>query len=414
MRYCFYFLFRRIYILPTLLFLSSCATSSNLCEGFTDWVEPTRAEYFPKHRVYPLNAEHRRLALRYQPRLVMHPQGTPPIDFADYLKDAELVAYGNDDGDDSGESLNIGRLKRMSYEEQCQTYIKAKSDTVVSRPPYPWYVQVFADEGPGGESDWLYLKYNIVFDWSGLAQHISPSAKVGVRFLGATPDKWHRLDVHTAVVIGLDDKRRQRLITISQHNYARTYLAGPEFDAGQPVTIAIALRSNEPYLDKSGGTNGKQLERVVRFYNDLPYLITGENRPRYSGHDEIAGVNSGGVPLEMRLEFISPDYPLASYAGLLAPPQRLFGSIYIGRDGPMGYDYFAPPSAFKMPRGASLGYWQPGNRLLLEELQPVMERMKSFRSEEDTWNSLLDILERNLAEDLLNYLGLVAEQTKIN
>ena len=391
-----------------LLLLTACATSSNLCDGFTNWVEPARADYFPKHRIYPLNEEHRRLVATYQPRLVMHTLGTPPIDFDDYLRGAELVRL-------QGENINnvaMDALATLSYAEQCGAYIKPARQEVVSRPPYPWYVQVFRDRGPGGEEGWLYLKYNLMFDWSGLALHISRSAQMGVNLFGPkAADRWHRLDVHVAVIIGLDAKRRQRMVTITQHNYARTYLAGPEFDASRPVTVAIAARSNELYLDENQPT--KRLERVVRFYDDLPYLISGEDRPRYSAYDEVQGHGAGGTLLATRVVVIPPRHPLASFAGLLAPPKRLFGRIYIGRDGPMGYDYYAPPAAFALPRGAALGYWQPGNKILLRQINPLLVQMRDWR-DEASWHALLDVLERNLADDLHHYQELVEEQTQKN
>ena len=388
--------------------LTACATSPNLCDGFTNWVEPARADYFPKHRIYPLNEEHLRLVEKYQPRLVMHALGTPPIDFDDYLRGAELVRINGE----NISNVSMDALASLSYAEQCGAYIKPAQRTVESQPPYPWYAQVFRDWAPGGDEEWLYLKYNLVFDWSGLALHITRSAQAGVNLLGANAAaKWHRLDVHVSVIIGLDAKRRQRMITITQHNYARTYLAGVEFDASEPPTVAIAARSNELYLDEN--RSDKHLERVVRFYNDLPYLISDEDRPRYSAYDEVQGLKAGGTPLPTRLVIITPEHPLASFAGLLAPPKRLFGRIYIGRDGPMGYDYYAPPSSFALPRGAALGYWQPGNKILLNQLEPLLTQMRDFRDEEGQ-NALLDALERNLADDMRNYQGLVEEQIKKN
>lgn len=390
----------RYLIIPLLamLLVAGCSTTNKICGRFTDWVESARAEYFATNRIYDLTPEMQQLARKYKPQLVMHPDGTPPIDFDDYLVGIDLVyAEGKRKGEIE-EDVTKARISQMSYADMCQTYLKPAKEEVVSQPPYPWYVQAYRSPSPHDPNEeWLYVKYNVIFDWSGLANKLSSNARAGVNILGADPAKWHRLDVHTTVVIALDPNRRQRLVTLEQHNYVKTYLGGRDFDPDKPVTIASAYRSNELYLDD--GSSTPQEYRVVTFLRHLPYLITGKNRPSYHGRDLVAGQNAGGKPLDTRVVFIEPDAPLSAYAGLLAPTKLLFGSIYVGRDGPMGYDYYAPPNAFKMEKLVALGYWQHGDEQLANELASIIKQGKGWR-DTDTLDNMIETMRARLVRDL--------------
>ena len=386
--------------------LAGCSYNSKLCSSFTDWVEPARADYFSKHRVYPLSERARLLAEKYEPKLVIHPAGNPPISFDDYFENAELVFAAGDKKGDREKNVAISRLSELDYATQCSTYIVPARENVISKSPYPWYVQSFVSPAPGelGKvEDWLYLKYNLMFDWSGLANELSRNARAGVRALRADANKWHRLDVHTAVIIAIDNQGRQRLVAINQHNYVRTYIAGRDFNSNQRITIAAALRSNELYLDN--GAAERQKYRVVTFYNNLPYLINGKNKPNYSGIDEVAGANAGGVPVETRLVYIEPNHPLASYSGLLAPPKPLLGGIYIGRDGPMGYDYYSPPSGVDLGRMAAMGYWREGDDELADELRALLKSSTGFRDSESL-ERIINTMEVRLEQDLNSGIGL--------
>ena len=381
-----------------LVLLTGCASTNKICGGFTDWVEPARAEYFATNRVYELSPSMKQLAERYHPRLILHPQGTPPIDFSDYLEWIDLV-YA--EGEHKGEVVkDVGRaeIEKMDYKEMCQTYLRPAKEEVISQPPYPWYVQAYKSPAPHHpDEEWLYLKYNVIFDWSGLANKLSSSARAGAGILGADLAKWHRLDVHTTVIIAVDSRQRQRLLTIGQHNYIKTYLAGRDFDPGEPVNIAIAYRSNELYLDD--GSEEAREYRVVTFSRHLPFLISGKKPPLYHGKDLVVGINAGGLPLATRLEFIKKDHPLAAYAGLLAPPRLLFDSIYIGRDGPMGYNYYAPPNSFAMERLAAFGYWRDGDEQLAVDLADIIEQGSGWRDTR-TMDKMIDRMGTDLRRDL--------------
>ena len=383
------------------MLLSSCASTNSICGGFSDWVEPARKEYFANDRIYDIPRSTQALLRKFMPELVVHPDGKPPIDFADYLADVDLVfAYGERKGE-VVEDISEDTVASMSYAEMCQTYLRPGHENIQSDPPYPWYAQVYRSPAPHDpDEQWLYLKYNVVFDWSGLANKLSIGSRLSTGFIGADLSKWHRLDVHTSVVVALDPQGRQRLIIIMQHNYSKTYLAGRDFDPSKRVTLAAALRSNELYVDD--GSAEPREYRVVTFSDDTPYLIAGINRPYYRGMDLVAGKNAGGVPVPMRLEFIDPKAPLAAYPGKLAPPRPLFGAIYIGRDGPEGYDYHTPPSVYALNRLASFGYWQDGDEQLAKDLAKILAESESDWRDDSKYNKMMERMQQDLARDLRN------------
>ena len=376
------------------LFLSGCSSVSNLCRGFTELVEPARASYFSEHRIYPLNSALEQLAQKYKPRLIVHPMGLKPIDFSDYMASSFLVNITNQ----HKTHLLPLNVARADFSDQCNLYVESTQQTISSHPPYPWYVQIFRGKAPGDiDEQWTYIKYNIVFDWSGLAVDMGWMSRAGIFLLGADPTKWHRLDVHTTVIIAVDEEGVQRFVTINQHNYARTYLGGRDYDMNKTIVVTAALHSNELYLDQ--GWEEPQRFNVVRFYDSIPYLISGEDKPRFTAADIVWGIQAGGTEVATKIDIIDPSYPLAAFAGLLAPPNRLWGRVYIGRDGPMGYDYYSLPSAVPFDRLAALGYWSEGEQELAEDIQLLLDEISSFEDKAG-WDRLIDFMEIGLVEDL--------------
>ena len=398
MKYLLYLL-----CLLSIVFINACSYNKNTCNFFTDWVEPARKEYFSQHRLYPIPKHIKKLASLYQPELVIHPslsQDFEPIHFEDYLLDASLV-YTEDNTQKIKENISLNDLEALDYESQCQSYIQPAKQEIISSAPYPWYVQAFQSAAPGSlgrKEKWLYIKYNIIFNWSGLAKELSSLTKTALFFLRLNPKKWHRLDIHTSLVMAFDTQNKLRLITIDQHNYVRSYLAGVDFNPQEQITVAAALHSNELYLDN--GSTQKRSFRVIPFYHYLEYLITAKNKPPFWGKDEVIGKNAGGRVVKTKLIYIKPQHPLAAYSGLLAPPRPLFGLFYIGRDGPMGYDYYAPAAAMPLGRLAAMGYWREGEHELVEKLSPLLNK-DIFTKNESHMKQIIRILERKLAQDLI-------------
>ena len=289
------------------------------------------------------------------------------------------------------ESPDVHYLKSLSYEEQCATYIEA--DVVDQSNPTPIYVQAFWDENPANPSEtWTYIKYNLVFDWSGLAAEISWLSKIGALLSGGDQDRWHRLDIHLAAILAFDSKKQFRMLTLAQHNHQQTYLVGTELPTNQKPLLVAAFRSNELYLDD--GDPKPATHRVVPFFDDIAYLIDPNEKPWFWAIDVAYGRNSGGQEIKLKPVFIEPKHPLADYAGLLAPPRRLLG-MYIGRDGPPGYNYYALPAYISLVNFASLGFWREGDRELLKQLTPLIAKNNSIYNTD--WNAIVALMRNKLS-----------------
>jgi hypothetical protein len=371
-------------VIITSLWLSPFALA---CDEFVSWVAPAKEAYHRAHRVYPVPVEYRRWADRYLPRLWVHPDSWQPINFEAYLEKATLVSKA--DGRTLLSRPTATQISSLSHKEQCSAYMKA--DEVAPARPAPVYVQVFRDQNPSAPDDpWIFIKYNLVFDWSGLAERISPLSRMGAYISGGKLDKWHRLDVHTAAIVAVDAAGNLRLLTLAQHNTQQTYIPGVDFPSGRPPMLVAAKRSNELYLDN--GDSSPVSHRVVPFFDDVAYLIDPKQKPLFWAIDITYGRNAGGKQVPLKAVFIEPQHPLADFAGLLAPPKRFFG-YYIGRDGPPGYNYYAPPAYFSMTNFAAMGYWREGDVDLLEQISPFISNKK--RSD---WSAVVSIMRGRLAE----------------
>ena len=86
-------LFIRLTVLSTVLGSAIAAFAD--CDAFVAWTKPAIDKYQQKHRVYPIPDPLRKLAVRYMPRLWVHPDSWHPIDFDDYLAGATLIDSNN-------------------------------------------------------------------------------------------------------------------------------------------------------------------------------------------------------------------------------------------------------------------------------------------------------------------------------
>ncbi len=368
----------------------SSNTSTSKCDPFVAWIAEAKDAYMQTHQIYPVPEELQTLAIQYMPRLWVHPESWHPIAFEDYLAQSKLIRQSDQ------KVLMVSpapdAIAALSQEEQCDAYFEAAAD-IAPVSPAPLYIQVFHDRSPdNSEETWTYIKYNPVFDWSGLAKKISRMSSVGAFFTGGGKDRWHRLDVHTSAILAFDSRQQLRMLTLAQHNHQHTYLPGRDFPAGPPPMLAAAVRSNELYLD--GGESTPVEHRVVPFFTEAAFLIDPKHKPRLWGIDVTYGRHAGGEEVPVSPVFLEPKHPLADFAGLLAKPRRFLG-MYIGRDGPPGYNYYALPAFMALPDFAALGFWQAGNLDLLAEIFPLL------RGFEDTdWEGLVRIMRRRLSAAL--------------
>jgi hypothetical protein len=363
------------------------------CDEFVSWVASAKDAYQKKHRIYPVPESIKDLAVRYMPRLWVHPQSWQPIAFEDYLSNSRLIRKR--DKKILFASPAIRDLMSLTYEKQCSAYLEA--DAVSQRNPAPVYIQVFWDENPAKPDDiWTYIKYNLVFDWSGLAADIGWLSKIGVLLSGGDKSRWHRLDIHLSAILAFDSQNQFRLLTLAQHNHQQTYLAGTDLPADQKPLLVAAYHSNELYIDN--GSTSPASHRVVPFFSDVAYLIDPDEKPWFWAVDIAYGRNAGGKEIKLKPDFIEPKHPLADFAGLLAPPRRLLG-MYIGRDGPPGYNYYALPAYISLVNFASMGFWRKGDRELLKQLKPLIADKADMHGAD--WVAMVALMRHNLAQAIL-------------
>lgn len=384
------------YFAITIIFLISlCRTGlAAECDEFVTWVTPAKNAFFKKHRIYPIPDQIQQLANRYLSRLWVHPQSWQPIDFENYLTNSKLIR--KNDKKILKTAPTVKHLTNLSYEEQCNLYLDAAD--ITSQNPAPIYIQAFWDENPANpEETWTYLKYNLVFDWSGLAAEISWLSRLGVWASGGGADRWHRLDVHLSAILAFDPQHRLRLLTLAQHNHQQTFLPDIDFPGDQRPHLVAAFRSNELYLDD--GSRTPVSHRVVTFFSDVAFLIDPAQKPRFWARDITYGRNAGGQEVRLKPVFIAPGHPLADFAGLLGPPRRLLGR-YIGRDGPPGFNFYAPPAYVSMVNFASMGFWRTGDHDLLRELKPLMGDPDDFHGTD--WDAMVKLMRHRLKQAMLN------------
>jgi hypothetical protein len=379
-----------------ILLLSAAAiTRAAGCDEFVTLVKPAKDAYMKQHRIYPVPESAKALALGFMPRLWVHPQSWQPISFEDYLARARVVRNSDDRVVEQHPAWRD--LADLSDEEQCRLHLDAPQ--VPAANPAPVYIQVFWDEAPGNPAEhWTYIKYNLVFDWSGLPAQISWLGRAGAILTGGHPDRWHRLDIHVAAIMAFDGAQRLRLLTLAQHNYQQTYLPGLDFPSAAGPRLAAAFHSNELYLD--GGQTAPVYHRVVPFFRDVAYLIDPARKPTLWARDITYGRNAGGREVPLRPVFIEPGYPLANFAGLLAPPRR-FLDIYIGRDGPPGYNYYALPADIPLVNFAAMGFWRSGDKDLLHQLEPLITGRDPLHGAD--WQNITTLMRRRLADALNDY-----------
>lgn len=383
-----------------ILTLVLCGHAQANCDGFIRWSAETLDSYQSKHRIYPVPTDLQQLARQHLPNLWVHPSSYQPINFDHYLTQATLYDNGGKTVLAKGESIRIS-LANLSREDQCATFISSPEQQPAEQAPV--YVQVYRDHGPTdgsvgkdkdkdkGGADWLYLKYTWVFDWSGLAKQRGWISRVGTALSGGRPHKWHRLDVHTSAVLGLDANRTLRTLSLQQHNNKRTHVAGLDFPLGEPLHLVAAATTNELYLDT--GSAQPEERRAVATFLQWPHLIDEQHKTMMWQRDELFGRNAGGVRVTQYATFIDPDHPLAAYAGLLAPKRRILG-IYVGRDGPPGYDF---DGVSDLPETTVIGFWREGDTDFLPVLE---EHLNGFS--DTNWTAIADYLRPKLKQALFD------------
>jgi hypothetical protein len=72
--------------------------------------------------------------------------------------------------------------------------------------------------------------------------------------------------------------------------------------------------------------------------------------------------------------------------------------MYTGRDGPPGYNYYAPPAYISLVNFAAMGYWQAGDLELLKEITPFIDDLRNT-----DWRAIVQVMRGRLADAILNH-----------
>ncbi len=188
----------------------------------------------------------------------------------------------------------------------------------------------------------IFLKYFLVFPYSGLPAEIGGIKRLGSSLIG-DPHGWHELDIHGAIHIILDGNTRKPLgVLLAQHNHHRIYLVGKDFKwpDDNRVSISFSQYSNEPYLMKDNAPY--RLERTVGNPMHIAYLFgVTDKAPLGAGSDKIFSKKGGAreVPVELvLLPLNDPLYTAWIPMGNIEKIWGLWETWY--RRGPPGIDFY--------------------------------------------------------------------------
>lgn len=290
----------------------------------------------------------RELLEKHQPIIYVHKDSYKPLDFYKrLLPETVLKKSGYFDRtveknvtDELLDKYARKPLYYLDYQVDYRESLKSEPETV---PIYGRaYKSMFMDK------ELIFLKYNVVFPYSGLPEDIAWWKTVGSHIMG-TPKAWHELDIHGAIHIALYDEKPVALI-LAQHNHHRTYLIDDE-----PVEIAFAKYSNEPYL-----IGESRLERTVGNPLDMSFLIGLDDQiPLTGGYDYIPSKEES-FKIEGYIQMLPLDDPLYRATMSLGDRHKILGifnTFYM--EGPPGMDYYTMPDLLDLSNLMAFWYINP-------------------------------------------------------
>ena len=290
-------------------------------------------------------ARTRLLLERYRPRLFVAPGSYRPLDFyRDYLPDTELVTIAGD-----VVAAPPSREQLVEFERSAEHYLdylvppdEALARKFEMRPPI--YGRVYTDTLKP-DRELIFLKYSVVFPYSGLAADTGGLKGGAARLLGQ-PKAWHELDIHGAIHVILDGENQRPLgILLAQHNHHRVFLVGRDFEwpSDDRVPIVFAYLSNEPYLLRPDDP-AQRSERSIGDPRSLAYLFGRENKaPLSAGYDRVITPKGGAEEIETKLELLPLDDPLYTSWMPLGARRKALGVVELFFfSGPPGIDFYAP------------------------------------------------------------------------
>lgn len=341
----------------------------------------------------PPTPEDEALLARYQPHVIIAPDGLPPVNFyEEYLPQTVVRGPWRTR---PREYRDLTREQLKSIERDRRYYLDYRG-----KPPCrgagcadfegTLYGRVFREtmrtvDGvePAREMPIVVLKYNAVFEASGLPAGVSGVKALGASILGNV-NVWHEGDIHGAVQLAFrEGEEKPFAVLLAQHNHFHTYLVGRDLQwpDDDRLPVCYAQRSNEPYLCTPGTEPAAY--PAVGDPRQVRYLILGGKPPLLGANDLAYGLEAGGTEVECSLEFLPEKDPLYVSWIPLGDRKKLLGIVpSFVRCGPPGMDMNTIPGMDTY--GEILqGWYFPADRKRAVEAVEVVEAVTANFYEAD-------------------------------
>jgi len=338
----------------------------------------------------------RRLLKKYKPRIFIAPGSYIPMNFyQDYLPKCNLRSVKAKGGIQSA-SPDRKLLKQIQYDSDKYLDYRLSPDKALAltlkdlRPTI--YGRVYTDTLSSGDKSvsLVFLKYSLVYPYSGLPAEIGLLRSIGGAIIGNRKG-FHELDIHGSIHIVLNEVGYKPVgVILAQHNHHRVFLAGKDFKwpSDDRVSISIAQYSNEPYLLPSGAPH--RLEPATGDPMNVEFLFGKSNKiPLNGGYDKVFSVEGGAVEIPTDLELLPLNDPLYTAWIPLGNRRKILGlweSWYVR--GPPGMDFYTLPELKNMSDLMAFWFIEPSDKTFFNlmkanarslydyDLRPVLQHQK--------------------------------------
>lgn len=305
---------------------------------------------------YP-SAEKKDLLKTFAPNFYRHSADCGAMDFyQQYGKIAKLV--------NKKSVLPLTQLNLKRRERSLETkVILTQEPKCLSHKRPPLYASEWKEQIPLGGRKYLklnVLRYSFSFFKTNLPKVQSPFLKA--RTLFAEKEKWHFLNLHSAVYFLMDQDQKPIVVVLAQHNYFRTYLIGRDVTLEQAREICLAERSYAPYFCHLKGKQSASMSN-----KDFDWVVTQEAPPLLALWDLIPP-KSKRKKLNYRIEFLASRDPLlTSWISLAPAEQNWFAVPYFQHPAPAGMKLYTHPDLAPVWKTAAYYYFDPYNEKILEQ-----------------------------------------------
>lgn len=335
-------------LVALVVIFSFMGNSSGDSDSFTDMILNAENDMISLEQSDPGVKD---LLERYKPRVFIDKESYFPQDFyKDYVPNTHLYTSGRIDSRISQE-VNTQDLWEHIYDSEyyIDYQIEPKALLNINSEGYTTTIYGRAYESTlqsdSTSVDLIFLKYTLVFPYSGLPAETSWWKLASSNIIG-DPIAWHELDIHGAMHVVIEASTMQPVgIILGQHNHHKVHVVGEDlvWPEDGHVKIAFSKFSNEPYLADESGL--ARIERTVGNPMEMEFLLgLTDEEPFTAGYDYIPGINDNTVEIGLDLVQLSPEDPLYRATMGLGDRKKILGlfrTFYL--DGPPGVDFYTLP-----------------------------------------------------------------------